>query len=206
MTYGDLIDVVQVLNTGSSNPDKLDIITKLVLGKIAAKRIQSRIKTAVVTTGGLNKFQLGTASYVPDFLAPKTNGGNDNKFLYYNFSAGQPYFLPLVPWSNFIEYTEGGYCAIQGHTLYVSYISGITVPSVVNFPYYSKYMVLDSDGITEKEQPENNLDTFLLPSEFDSLIVDGVLLYITRREKDDGEFTKNVQEWDKSLNNMVFLN
>ena len=55
------------------------------------------------------------------------------------------------------------------------------------------------------ETPVNSDDICLLPSVFDDVIIDGLLLYISRKEKESKEYEKNVIEWEKRLNDIIFL-
>ena len=66
MVYQDLIDAVYVLNTGSTTPDNLDLLTKLVCGKILRRKPRSFQRLAEITTGGETSINLRTA--LPDFI------------------------------------------------------------------------------------------------------------------------------------------
>lgn len=202
MTYGDLQNLVQTLNTGSTNPDYLGKITKLVLGKISRRRLKSRVKLASISTGG--SFSLDLRTLLPDFLDFKIDASSGKPTCVYYYEGSYPFFFEMSDNSKFAEHTEGGYATLVGSTLKFSMPIGESAPSTIYFPYYSKYLVLDSDGTTEKEEPSDNNDSFLLPSEYDDLLVDGDLLYLSRREKEDSEYTKNVQEWEKRLNEIVY--
>lgn len=177
MTYKELQDVVQTLNTGSLNPDSFDTVARLVLGKMARRRLSSRAKLATlnanqgtVTPSGATALDLKVL--LPDYFAMRVDANEGMTFEL----TGDVIYLPA------------GY---SGN---------------ISFFYYSKYLVLDQDGITEKETPENNDDTFLFPSVLDDVVVEGILLYITRREKDDREFQKDVIEWEKRINEAIFYN
>ncbi len=202
MTYGDLQNILQTLNTGATNPDYLGKITKLVLGKIARRRIRARIKLASLATSGA--FSLDLKTLLPDFLDLKMNAASGKPTCVYYYESDFPFFFDMADNSRFAEHTEGGYATLIGTTLKFSMPIGQSAPATIYFPYYSKYLVLDADGTTEKEEPSDNNDTFLLPSEFDDLLIDGNLLYISRREKESDEYTKNVQEWEKRLNEIVY--
>lgn len=205
MKYGDHLNLITELNTGASTPDKIALLTKLVLGKIARHKLNNRIKIASLATGGLTSFRLGSASYIPDFMQPKLNAGDNNKWAYYYPTAGNAFYFKVVPYSVFARSTEGGVCCIEGNTLRISVPHGEVAPSTIYFPYYSKYLVLDEDGTTEKEMPENNDDEFLFGSEYDDVLVEGVMLYISRREKSDAEYAKAVKEWEKRLAEITFF-
>jgi len=205
MLFSEFQDILQELNTGATNPNYIGGILKLVLGKISRHKLPSRVKLANITTSGATSFNLNTL--VTDFIDFKTQIGEGNKdrCIYFYQSSSLPFDLPLVNNSRFVDHTEGGYATLIGRTLKISLPSGMTVPANIYFPYYSKYLVLDDDGVTEKEKPENSNDTIISPSEFDDILIDGVLLYISRKEKEDSEYAKNVQEWEKRVQELVFL-
>lgn len=202
MTYGDLQNVVQTLNTGATNPDGLAVITKLVLGKMSRRKIRSRVKLAEVSTGGL--FTLNLNTLVPDFVDFKVDTENGKPKCVYYLEGDNPVYLELVSNSFFQENQNCFIATLVGRTLKFTLAEGQSAPSKIYFPYYSKYLVLDADGVTEKESPSDNDDLFLFPSEADDVLVEGVLLYLSRREKEDSEYTKNVQEWEKRINEMVY--
>ena len=205
MTYKELQDVVQVIQTGATNPSKFAILTKLVLGKISRRRLKERLKIGEITTGAASEFILGSSSILPDFLALKTYPENQNKSVYYIVSDSPRYFQ-MTNHSRFREFIESGFATLDGRTLKLSYFSGDDIPGTVFVPYFSKYLVLDEDGITEKETPSNSDDTFLMDTVFDDALVEGILIYLTRRDKSAGEFNRAVKEWEQNLNEILFYN
>jgi len=204
MTYGELSNVVQSLNTGANNPDSLQTICKLVLGNIAKRRMKDRVKLASLATSGSSSLNLRTL--LPDFLDFFITVDNNIPRSVYYYESTEPFFFKFASPATFSEHTEGGYVTLMGRDLKFSVSSGQTVPATILFPYYSFYMVLDKDGVTEKESPEDNDDMFLLPGYLDNVLVDGILLYLSRREKENDEFSKNLQTWEKSLSEAIFYN
>lgn len=200
MTYGDLQNMVQTINTGSSNPSYLANFTKLILGKIARRKVRQSFAT--ITTSGSTEINLKTA--LPDFISFKTDPENNDRCIYYFEGSNEyPIFFRLSNNSRYAQNVGGGRATIIGNTLKLSIPTGDTIPATIYFPYFSKYLVLDDDGSTEKEQPADSGDTFLIDSVFDDLLVDGLMMYISRREKDNKEFNKNVREWESRLNDIM---
>jgi hypothetical protein len=211
MTYGDFQNVLQVLNTGATNPNQLGLICKLVLGKIARTRPRNRVKMASVSSSSVTQYNGNiyyiTLTSIADFFDVKTDIGDRAKsLLAFYFESDIPNYFELTNLSNLVAKSSGYYAAISGNRLYFTMAAGENVPATIRFPYYSYYLVLDQDGITEKETPSQTNDTFLFKSAFDDLLIDGVLLYISRREKEDSEYSKNVSEWEKRLNEQMLLN
>jgi hypothetical protein len=205
MLYSDVLAVVQSINTGASNPQAVGLMAKLVLGKIARRCLPSQVKLFTINNVGLQKdFLLGVPLLCPDFMQLKTDGENNNKCVYF-YQSTNPTYFPLVNNSRFREYTQGYYATMTGRTLSVSTPNAVNPPDKIYFIYYSKFLVLDKDGVTYKETPLNNNDVIVIPSEFDDVLIDGILLYIQRREKSDGEFNKAIMSWEKSLNDLMFL-
>ena len=205
MTYGEAQELIDTLHSGAKIPDNLGMIFKLVLGKIARKKIKSRVKLGEITVGGNTEFALGSDGYLPAFLTLKTDAENKNKCIYY-YKSTEPYFLRLTTPSRFSEHTEGGVAMMEGKTLKVNFPEGAGTVATIYVPYYSKYLVLDEDGSTEKETPENTDDEFLLGSEFDDVLIDLVLLYLKRADMDDAEFMKASGLAGKALNEVAFYN
>lgn len=199
MTYGEFQNVVQSINTGATNPDVIADLTKIVLGKIARRKI--RIKNAEISTGGLTEIDLKTT--LPDFIDFKIEASTGKPRCIYYMKSGYPIFINLVDSEHFAKYVNGHYAYLDGKTLKISFNDSEDIPATLYFPYYSKYLVLDEDGSTEKIKPENADDEFLLDDLFDDVVLDGVMLYITRSEKENDEYTKAVQEWNKSLNDVI---
>ncbi len=204
MLYGDAKTLIQALNTGATNPDSINLICKLVLGKMARRKLRDRVKLAEITTSGLTTLNLKTL--LPDYFDLKITIDNNKPKSVYYYQGDIPIYLDLVNFTEFNEYISGGYVSVNGREINISVPFGQEVPSKIYFPYYSFYMVLDKDGSTEKETPVDNDDLLLFPSVFDDVFIDGVLLYLSRREKQDAEYTKNVQEWEKRLNDLSFYN
>lgn len=203
MTYGEAREIINTLQSGMAIPDNLGMIFKLVLGKIARKKTKSRVKIGEITVGSNTEFALGSATYLPAFLALKPDAENKNKCIYY-YQSTVPYFLRLTTPSRFAEHTEGGFSTMRGRTLEINFPEGIETVTTIYVPYYSKYLVLDADGSTEKETPENDDDEFLIGSEFDDVLIDLVLLYLKRADMDDAEFMKASGLAVKALNEVAF--
>ena len=199
MEYSDFKALVGDLNTGSSVPDSIDTITKLVLGKIARLGLNTRTKIKEITVSGATEWVLSTE--IPDFIRLKVNAENRSVYFY---QSTEPCFLILTNPAEFIRHTEGGYATIIGGKLKINLPTGMTSPATLYVPYFSKYLVQENGG-TEKEKPTEDNDTFLLDSIFDDAIVEGVLLYIKRRELNDYEFAKAVKEWEKSVSSLAFF-
>jgi len=203
MIYQDLIDALTVLNTGSLTPDRVDLLTKLVCGKIVRRKPKSFERLAAITTNNLTTINLRTA--LPDFVDFKLDPNNDNKIIYSLDSQDRPIFYKLVSESEFNE-TIGNRAKLVGNTLMFSTAPSDTIPATIYFPYFSSYCWEDASTGERRERPINNDDICLLNPVFDDVLVEGVLLYISRREKEDSEYTKNVQEWEKRVNELVYYN
>jgi len=203
MVYQDLIDALYVLNTGSTTPDSLDLLTKLVCGKIVRRKPKSFERLASITTSGVTTINLRTA--LPDFVDFKLDPNNDNKIIYSLDSQDRPIFYKLVSESEFNE-TIGNRAKLAGSSLIFGTAPSDVVPATIYFPYFSSYCWEDASTGERRERPINNDDICLLNPVFDDVLVEGVLLYISRREKEDSEYTKNVQEWEKRVNELVYYN
>lgn len=203
MVYQDLIDSLYVLNTGSSTPDSLDLLTKLVCGKIVRRKPKSFQRLATITTGGLSSIDLRTS--LPDFVDFKLDPNNQNKIIYSLDLQNRPIFYKLVSDSLFNE-TIGNRAKLEGKTLTLGTEPSDVIPATIYFPYFSSYCWQDASTGDRRERPINNDDICLLDPIFDDVLVEGVLLYISRREKEDSEYTKNVQEWEKRVNELVYYN
>jgi len=201
MTYGDLQTAVYSLNTGNI-PDGVAFLAKLISGKITRKRIPSRVKLASVNTSG--SLVLNLTTLLPDFLSFKLDPNNQDMIIYSLDSSNQPYFYKLVSSGEFAQHTRGGYAKIEGSTLTLKVDEGSVAPTTIYFPYFSFYAWADGTTNVEKETPTNNDDYCVIPSAFDDVIVDGILLYISRREKESKEYEKNVIEWEKRVNEIIF--
>jgi len=203
MIYQDLIDALTVLNTGSLTPDRVDLLTKLVCGKIVRRKPKSFERLAAITTNNLTTINLRTA--LPDFVDFKLDPNNDNKIIYSLDSQDRPIFYKLVSESEFNE-TIGNRAKLAGSSLIFGTAPSDVVPATIYFPYFSSYCWEDASTGERRERPINNDDICLLNPVFDDVLVEGVLLYISRREKEDSEYTKNVQEWEKRVNELVYYN
>jgi hypothetical protein len=199
MTYSEFKATIQELHTGASMFTQIDNISKLVLGKIAKLRLKERVKIKELTVGGNTEFNLLTE--IPDFFAIKSSPENGNRDIYY-YQSSNPFYLVMTNNSRFVQNISGGFASIVGRILKVNFGTGITVDKLY-IPYYSKYLVQDSAG-NEKETPDDDDDIFLFNSIFDDVFVDGVLLYLKRKELSDSEFTKAQSEWNKSLQGLAF--
>lgn len=204
MNYGELKDVVESVNTGAMLPDSINQIVKLVLGKIARRKLPAMVRLGEITTNGLTQFNLGTALCLPGFVDLKTDGENNNRCVYYLRDGSSPVFLVMTSNSRFAQETSGGYATIIGRQLNIKQPVGEVVPTKLYVPYYSKYLVLDADGTTEKEAPTANEDEFLIGSEFDDVLVDGVKLYIARREKNSKDFMQDLDAWNRQLEEVIY--
>ncbi len=202
MTYKEFKELVTELNTGVTLATNIDLITKIVLGQISRLKLKDRLKVGEITTGGATEFNLRT--FLPDFISLKTYQENKNKCIYYFQGSDSPIYLQQTNVSRFEDAVAGGRATLIGRTLKVGFPNGAVVPTTLYVPYFSKYLVLDADGITEKEGPEDDEDTFLLDSIFYDSLVDGVLLYLKRKELKDGEFNKAKIQWTKSVNELAF--
>jgi hypothetical protein len=203
MIYQDLIDALTVLNTGSLTPDRVDLLTKLVCGKIVRRKPKSFERLATITTNGETTINLRTA--LPDFVDFKLDPNNDNKIIYSLDSQDRPIFYKLVSESQFNE-TIGNRAKLSGSNLIFDTAPSDVVPNTIYFPYFSLYCWEDAISGEKRETPINNDDICLLNPIFDDVLIEGVLLYISRREKEDSEYTKNVQEWEKRVNELVYYN
>lgn len=203
MTYGEARKIINTLHSGQSIPDNLNMLFKLVLGKIARKKMKSRVKIGEIIVENKTEFALGSDDYLPAFFALKPDAENENKCIYY-YQSTEPYFLTLTNPSRFIENTGGGFSMMEGKTLKINLPEGIDTVTKIYVPYYSKYLVLNKDGLAEKEMPEDDNDEFLLGSEFDDILIDSVLLYLKRGDMDDSEFMKASGIANKSLSEIAF--
>lgn len=202
MQYSEYKNLIQELNTGHGLPTSIDNLCKIVLGKIARRKIKSSIKLATISTSG--SLTLNLSTLLPDFIDFKTDAENKNRCIYYMLTASPMYFT-ITNHSRFVQETGGYNATLIGNTLYLSMPPGQNAPDTIYFPYYSKYLVEDNAGIA-KEKPENDDDVIIIPSIFDDLLVDGVLYYIARKEKEDSEFNKDTTEWEKRLNDILIYN
>lgn len=201
MTYDDAVELIGELHRGSNTPSNLELVMKLVLGKMARRRINTAKRTAEITVGGNTEFLLST--YIPDFIDFKTDAENKNRgpFFYQDTS---PCYLRVTNKTRFTQGLEGGYCMVEDGTLIISIPAGSTSPETLYVPIWSKYLVLDEDGGILKEKPTKGGDTFIFDSIFDDVFIDGVLLYLDRRDMDDKEFVKSKSQWEKTLNELSF--
>lgn len=204
MTYQEVLDTIQVIQTGASNPTKIASLASLVLGKIARRKIRTRLAT--ITTGGNSSIELGIATSLPDFISLKSSGGDFNKCVYYLDASSTPVYMPIKPYSYLKSNPNAGFCAIEGNTLYLSTDDTGVVPATIYFPYYTSYLVYDNSTHAEKYSPSAGTDTFLFKNIFDDIFIDGILLYLTRREKQDKEYYKAREQWEKALNDLIFYN
>jgi len=201
MIYEDITSIVYSLNTGNI-PDKVDFLTKLVCGKVARKRLPSLIREADITTAGDSSFNLRTT--LPDFFDFKTDIKNNSKIIYSLDSSGNPIFYPLLSTVEFAQQTEYPCAKKEGSTLTINYSNGVTAPDNIYFPYYSFYCFEDGTLGTRIETPISSDDICILPPLFDDVIIDGILLYISRKEKESKEYEKNVVEWEKRVNEIIY--
>jgi len=205
MTYSEFKETITELHTGASTGGQIDNITKLVLGKLARLKLKARIKIGEKTTNLSTEFSFNILTEFDDFFALKPDAENNNRCVYY-FESTTPVYLRQTNPSRYEQAIEGGVATLIGRTMKIRLPSGASAPSTLFVPYFSKFLVLDEDGTTEKEKPEEEDDTFLFDSVFDDSLVDGVLLYLKRKELSDGEFAKASKEWRDSLNDILFYN
>jgi len=201
MKYSDFKSTITELHSGAIITSQINNVSKLVLGKIARLRLNNRIKIGEITVGSNTSWNLDTE--LTDFFALKLDAENQNRCIYY-YQSTEPCFLIQTNNSRFIQNTEGGFATLLGHTLKVNFPSGVSSVSKLYIPYYSKFLVLDKDGSTEKETPAEDNDTFLFDSVFDDAFVEGVLLYLKRKDLNDYEFVKAVAQWEKSIQSLIF--
>jgi hypothetical protein len=193
MTYLDFKNLIAELNTGSTLPTSIDNICKLVLGKIARRKLRSTVRLAIITTSGSLSLDLNTL--LPDFIDFKTDVENHNRCIYF-YEGTVPFYFNLTNNTRFADELGGYSTTLIGKTLKIKMPAGEAAPATIYFTYYSKYLVETSAGV-RKETPSNDDDELSLPSIFDDLLVDGVLFYISRKEKEDSEFSKNANEWER---------
>jgi len=202
MTFKELKTVAKDLHTGSLLPTQINIVTGLVLGKLARLRLNSRKKIHEITIGSDSEWVLATE--IPDFLSLKSDQGNNGKSIYY-YVGTEPCFLNMTNNSRFSQsQTIGGVATIIGGKLKVSFPTGTGDIGTLYVPYFSKYLVLDEDGTTEKFRPENDDDTFLIDEMYEDVLVEGILLYTKRRELSTNEFTKALREWENSVASLLY--
>ena len=193
MTYQELKEVIQDLHTQAPLPSTINRLSKMVLDKIARKRPNFIRRVGEVEVDGEREVDL--ISQLPDFIAPQKDV-NNGKDIYFIRGDGN-IFLTLTSINKFQQFPYSRYAAIHGKKLFLP--DDISLPDKIYIPYYSSFLVLDQDGETRKDRPENAGDTFLLDSLFEDVLVDGVLLYAKRRELDNSEYNKVKAEWEKSL-------
>ena len=201
MTYDQAVSLIGDLHRGSNTPDNLALVMKLVLGKIARLKVKSAQRTAEITVAGETTFSI--ADNVPDFLDFKLDAENRNKGPYY-LQDTIPHYFTVTNNSRFLDATQGGFCTREGQNIKFSFPSGISDITKIYIPIYSKYLVLDAEGEILKETPAEGGDTFLFDSVFDDVFIDGVLLYLDRRDMDDTEFIKSKAEWTRALNELAY--
>lgn len=199
--------MLSAVNTGNI-PDSIGLLTKLICGRITQRRLEDRVKLASLATSG--NLAINLATTLPDFLDFKlridqNSPDNKNKIIYSLDASGNPYFYQLVSPSEFSEHTQGGYAKREGRTITIKVDDGSTVPDIIYFNYYSFYAWRDSITGLEKEIPTNNDDECVLPSVFDSAIIDGLLLYVSRKEKESKEFEKDLASWEKSVSEVIYF-
>jgi len=181
MKYSELKSTVKAVHTEAGLSTKIDNLAKLVLGKIARTRLKERIKIGEITPGSDTSWNIKTQ--FPGFFALKPNAENRNRCIYF-YQSTIPYFLKQTNNSRFVI-AEGNGCGgatLNGRTLSINLPTGFSVPDTYYVPYFSMFLVLDKDGSTEKEKPEEDDDTFLFDSVYDDVLIDGILLYLKRRE------------------------
>lgn len=200
MTYSELKTVVQDLHTGGPLAASMGTITKMVLGKIARMRPKMTRQIAEVSTSGSREIPL--SSEIPDFMAIRKDI-NKGKDIYY-YEGDVAIFLTLASYNKFKSNEYDRLACIYNGTLYLS--KGIKVPDTIYVPYHSYYLVLDKDGSTRKSKPIDSDDTFLIDDVYEDVLVDGVLLYLKRRELDNSEFTKSSKEWERQLQSLISYN
>jgi len=202
MIYKELKEVAKDLHTGSMLPTQINLVVGLVLGKLARLKLNNRKKVHEITVGNDSEWVLSTE--IPDFLSLKADYGNNGRSIYY-YEATEPRFLNMTNNSRFTQSeTLGGVFTIIDGKLKVSFPTGASSISTLYVPYFSRYLVLDEDGTTEKFKPANDEDTFLLDEIFEDALVEGILLYTKRREMQSGEFTKALREWENSVASLLF--
>lgn len=193
MTYQELKDVVQDLHTQAPLSSRMGILTKMVLNKIARKRPNFTRREAVIEVNGNTEIDL--SSRLPDLIAVKKDV-EKGKDISYSMGSST-HFFTMASYSKYKDFEYDNYAAIYNNKLYLP--KGRVLPEKIYIPYFSKNLVLDKDGETEKEKPENSDDSFLLDSVFEDVLVDGLLLYLKQRELDNSEYNKAKAEWEKSL-------
>lgn len=201
MTYDEAVEILGVLKPGGSIPTAIPRIMKLVLGKMARRKINEAKRTAEITVGGNTEFLLST--YIPDFFALKLDGSSKNRGPFF-YQSSEPYYIYATTKSEFEKHTEGGYCMVEDGTLKVKFPLAPGTIETLYVPIWGKFLVLDEEGGTLKETPENGGDTFIFNSVFDDVFIDGCLLYLNRKDLSDKEYIKAKQEWTNSLNELVF--
>lgn len=204
MTYGELTAVAEELNTGSSLPNSTDVIIRMICSKIAQRQPSDLLKKASITTSGSTSLNLRTL--LPDFFSFKLGVNNNDKIIYSLDSNNNPTYYKLGTPTVFADNTQGGFAKLEGRLLTISVRTGETTPSVLYFDYHSLYCWADYSTNNPILTPVNNDDYLLLNPSFEPVVIDGLLLYITRKEKDNKEYEKAVIEWEKSLINVILAN
>lgn len=198
MTYSEIKTLFQEINTGTDMFTNIDLVTLMVLNEMAKRKI--RKKTTTITNAGLaTSFDLRTE--VPDFIDTI-----DEDSVYAIGTSNNPYFYRKVNNRKFqLEY-RNGVSTIVNRTLKLQTFGTSAAPNPLYVDHYSKYLVLDEDGTTEKQKPENDDDTFLFDSVFENCLIEGLMLYSSKKEKDTDEFLKSRQAWLESINEAMLLN
>ena len=199
MTWEELqalfADQTQGISSQSITNANLQLYMKLKLGKITSYYDWSfAIRTGTVATSSTSPVDLKTE--LPDIKRPITFTGS---------SGDQPYEWELIP-SRDYQLTsdgDGDYMDPRGKQLYLQTGTESSIPASINVVYFSKYLVIDDDGTTRKEKPENDDDTFVLPTEWEPLLLDGLQMYILRKHKKYAEYRELKKIFDEGLMEMA---
>ena len=197
MNYGELKDVFQELNTGTNIFNSVNYITEMVLNEMAARRIR-RKTTTILNPTGLTEFVLAT--HIPDYVDVV-----DNKSIYAVDTTAQntSYYIKVNNRKFQQEFRRGVSTVIDGK-LKIQTFGDSVAPNPLKVDHFSRYLVANNSGV-EKSKPENTDDVFLINSVFEGALVEGLLLYSSRKERDSDEFLKARQAWLETLSSAIYL-
>lgn len=118
--------------------------------------------------------------------------------------ADNPYEWELLPTKDY-ELTvdgDGDYLDIRNKNLYLRTGTESSIPTTVNIVYFSNYLVESAAGV-RKIAPTENDDVFVLPAEWEPILLDGLTMYLLRKEKKYAEYREVKKIFDESLRDMA---
>jgi hypothetical protein len=189
--FADQSAGISATNISGTN---LILYMRLVLMKIASFYDWSfAIRTVTITTGGTSPIDLKTK--IPDLKRLITITAT---------TGGTPYEFELVP-SRDYQLTlsgDGDMMDPRNKSLYLQNGTEANLPSSVTVVYFSNYLAESSTG-TRKVAPDTDTDTFVLPFEWEPILLDGLLMYQLRKQKKYAEVSEIQKLFASALTEMA---